>query len=251
MHATMNETGRPPEGDKFYGFRSDRMPVTGRVVFGLVVIGLGVLFTLDNLGLVDSGDVLRWWPLLLVGYGAMQLLGLWTRPRVIPGLLFVGVGLMLLLNTVGLLRQDLWDLWPLVLVAVGFSMVSGAMARARGLVAAAPAEGDQSISAFALMSGTDRKVVSKQFRGGDVTAIMGGHEIDLRGVELADGSATLDLLVWWGGVDLRVPQDWSVICDGLVVMGAIEDNTKPSGGPPTGRLVLQGLVVMGGVEVKN
>ena len=101
------------------------------------------------------------------------------------------------------------------------------------------------------MSGTERKIVSQEFTGGDVTAIMGGHDIDLRSAKAANGTCVIDLLVWWGGVDFLVPDDWKVSAEGLAIMGAIEDSTRAPSGEARGHLILRGLVVMGGVEVKN
>ena len=53
-----------------------------------------------------------------------------------------------------------------------------------------------------------------------------------------------------GGIEIKVPEDWTVVCKGFPVMGGFEDTTKPRG--DTGkRLVVRGLALMGGVEVHN
>jgi predicted membrane protein len=226
-----------------------RVRVTGRLVVGVIVIALGVLFTLDNLDLVDSRNVLRWWPAALVAYGVMRLTGFCCRRHLAAGLLFTVIGGWLLLEHFDLVSRSLWDLWPVMLVLVGGSMVAGSLRRARGLTPGEPPT--DVLSAFALWSGSDRRVVTEDFRGGDVTAIMGGHDIDLRPARISGGSAVIDLLVVMGGVDLIVPEDWRVSVEGLALMGAIEDHTRPPVGEPRGTVVLKGLVFMGGVEVKN
>ncbi len=230
-----------------------RVPVTGRLVLGLVVIVMGVLFTLDNLGMADAGEILRWWPLALIAYGVTRLTGFCCRQIIVTGALFTLVGVWLLLHSLGYVRLGFWDLWPLLLVGLGASMVGGALRRSR-TAAAGGVPGEEvssTLSAFALWSGSVRKVVSQDFRGGDVTAVMGGHEIDLRAAKMPAGSAVVDLLVWWGGVDIRVPEDWRVSNEAFPFMGGIEDATKAPTGEVRGTLVLKGLIVMGGVEVKN
>lgn len=229
---------------------SDRnFQLTGRVVFGFVVIALGVLFTLDNLGLIDSGDILRAWPVLMIGYGLMRLIGFMGPQNPMGGVLLVGIGGWLLLHNYGLITLDPWDLWPVILVLIGVSMVMGSLTRKR---ANSPDTLESStLHAFALMSGTERKVTTQDFRGGDITAIMGGHDIDLRSARIPQGEALIDLTVWWGGVDIRIPPDWVVASEALPIMGAVEDNSHAPTGPITGRLRLRGLVLMGGVEVKN
>jgi LiaI-LiaF-like transmembrane region len=50
------------------------------IVFGLILITLGVLWTLSNLGRLDMLDTLRrWWPLTLVLWGALELVAVAAR----------------------------------------------------------------------------------------------------------------------------------------------------------------------------
>jgi hypothetical protein len=48
---------------------------TEALVLGLLLIALGVLWTLGNMGYLDTLDVLRrWWPMAFVVWGAAELL---------------------------------------------------------------------------------------------------------------------------------------------------------------------------------
>jgi hypothetical protein len=230
-----------------------RSPLTGRLLFGFAVIALGVLFTLDNLGMLEAGEILRWWPLLLVAYGLTRLTGISCRQSTVPGVIFTLAGALLLLHEFGLVHVDPWDFWPVVLVVVGGSMVAGTLRRTRGTEApAAPGAGDDStFSTFVMWSGIERKVGSPDFRGGDVTAIMGGAEIDLRQAKMPVGRAIVDVTVMWGGVDLFVPTDWKVTVEALPLLAGIEDATRAPAGEVRGHLVVKGVVLMGGVEIKN
>ena len=50
------------------------------IVFGLILIALGVLWTLANLGRLDMLETLRrWWPLSLVLWGVLELAAVATR----------------------------------------------------------------------------------------------------------------------------------------------------------------------------
>ena len=50
------------------------------IVFGLILVALGVLWTLSNLGRIDMLETLRrWWPLTLVVWGALELLAVLQR----------------------------------------------------------------------------------------------------------------------------------------------------------------------------
>lgn len=230
-----------------------RLPLTGRLVFGLVVILLGVLFTLDNLGAIEAGEILRWWPAALVAYGISRVAGLYCRQNLVAGIVFTLVGALLLLREAGFPAPDPWALWPVLLVAVGFSMVLGTLRRTRetGSTVAPGTEGDSTFSTFVMWSGIERKVGSLDFRGGDATAIMGGAEIDLRQAKMPGGRAVVDVMVMWGGVELFVPSDWKVTVEALPLMAGVEDATRAPAGETRGHLIVKGLVLMGGVEIKN
>ena len=54
----------------------------------------------------------------------------------------------------------------------------------------------------------------------------------------------------FGGVVVKVPPEWSVVLRGTPVLGGFEDKTTPSR-TAAHRLVIDGSVIMGGIEIKN
>jgi predicted membrane protein len=101
-----------------------------------------------------------------------------------------------------------------------------------------------------MMGAVVRKMNSSQFKGGEVTAFMGGVELDLRGAHAASETIVIDVLAWWGGVELWVPPDWKVTSEVVPIMAGYEDKSKPQGDAKV-HLIVRGLVVMGGIEVGN
>ena len=99
------------------------------------------------------------------------------------------------------------------------------------------------------MGGYRRMNNSKDFKGGELTAIMGGLEIDLREASLK-GDAVIDIFALMGGVEMRVPEDWLVIIEGFPFMGGFEDKTRPPK-ESTKHLIIKGTAMMGGIEIKN
>jgi hypothetical protein len=228
-----------------------RPRLSAQLVFGCVVITLGVLFTLDNLSIVNSGSILRWWPVVLVFFGLSRLLGFGARQQTVSGAVMAGIGMLLLLSNLDVIRFRIWDLWPLALVAGGASLVTRGMQRRAPQPDGAPAPDlDDRIHAFVMMGGVVRKMNSSHFVGGEATAFMGGVELDLRGAHAATDTVILDVLVWWGGVELKVPPDWKVTSEVVPVMAGIEDKSKLQVDAKT-HLIVRGLVVMGGIEVGN
>ena len=108
----------------------------------------------------------------------------------------------------------------------------------------------ESISAVAVLAGIERRVTSSAFRGGELTAVLGGGQIDMREASPAGGQAVIDVFAVMGGLEIRVPDSWSIEVRATPVLGAIRD-TRPPGTGAGPRLIVRGMVFLGGVEFKN
>lgn len=222
--------------------------ITPRLIVGFGVLALGTLWTLENLTSFDADPIVRWWPVVLVLIGIVQIVDR-RASRFGPALLIL-IGSLLLLDKARWIDFDLGDLIPLGIALLGGKLIYEAVTR-RSRPAGTPGDADSTIHAFAMMAGVKRRSVSAEFRGADVNAIMGGVELDLTNAQIRPGEeATIDAFAMWGGIEIKVPPHWRVVGDVLPVMGAFQDNTHPAGEPgPT--LVVRGTAIMGGVDVKN
>jgi len=218
------------------------------VTFGLFVVAIGVLFTLDHLGLVHASTYVRFWPVAFIAVGVVSLAQAHRSGGYVGGLIWIVVGSWLLLYQLHVVRMGFWDFWPLLLIVLGGTIVW----RALGPSASGGDKGDAAsiVRGLAVMSGVKRTNASPSFRGGDLTAVMGGCEIDLRQAAITDGPAVLDVLAFWGGIELRVPERWLIDNKITPFLGGVEDHTHPTG-EATERLVIKGVVVMGGIEIRN
>jgi predicted membrane protein len=232
--------------------------MTPRLIVGLAIALFGVVLVLDRLNLVVADEALRWWPAVIVAVGAL----IFTQSRRIGGgvngIIIMVIGGWLLLNTLGVLRVHFWDMfWPLILIGIGSVLVSQAMRRRTR--EASGANADDALAVFAVLSGVKRTSAAERFRGGEITAFMGGTQIDLRQATIPPGEeAVLDIFVVMGGGEIVVPPSWTVVTALVPIMGGIDDKRLPPlpgaenlGGRPAPRLVLRGLLVMGGFEIKS
>jgi hypothetical protein len=219
-----------------------------RLLFGTWLAAMGVVFTLDNVGLIDGRDWLRWWPVVLLALGAGFLITASSAAELTAGILWMLVGGAFLLDRLDVLPVNVFDLWPLALVVFGGMLV------VRALRPRVALSGDESstIHAFAMMSGVTRKTATVAFEGGSLTAIMGGVEVDLRNARMVKQQAVLDCFAFWGGIDVKVPPGWVVQGRVWPLMGGFEDKTTPPLPEDVeGELVITGWAIMGGVAVKT
>ena len=142
------------------------------------------------------------------------------------------------------------QLWPVLLLLLGASMVWRAF---KGREAGRPetlTDPSSSLSAFALMGAVRRGTNTQDFQRGDAFAMMGGCEIDLSQASMRGETAVFDNFAMMGGIEIRVPEGWAVENQGVALLGGFEDKTRRPLDARK-RLVLRGFAHMGGVEVKN
>jgi predicted membrane protein len=226
------------------------------LALGLVVLAIGIILTLGNLDIIRVRDVFYYWPVLFIIYGLVRLLQPEDRSGRILGVIAIFIGTALLLDRLYLLPFSLWAYWPIIIVFIGASIIWRAFERrevpiSRLADGTSLPDGNSTVRAFAFMGGIKRNINSRDFRGGELTAVMGGCEIDLRNASIESGDAIIDVFAFWGGVEIRVPMDWTVIVDATPLLGGFDDKTRPPETPSKKRLVLKGYAIMGGVEISN
>jgi len=209
-----------------------------RVVFGLLVLAAGLIFWLDQMEKIRARDYLVWWPLAAIAMGAAHLFD----RRWIGAAIWLIIGTYFLLPVLGIGHVEFWrviGLWPLLISIGGITLVMQALRRGAS----------DSFHVIAVMAGNSPSVGSQRFKRGEAVAVMGGCEIDLTKARIVD-EAVIDVLAFWGGIEIRVPRGWQVVGRVAQILGGYEDKTSsaPEGAP---RLIVRGSAIMGGVEVRH
>jgi hypothetical protein len=215
-----------------------------RLVWGLAILTAGVIGWLDHTGALNARDYLEWWPLVLIALGLAHL----PQRQWVTTLVFVAIGVLFLppLPFLPHFRlAKILGLWPLLISVGGVNLIRQALSPA-----ARSASANNSFHTVAVMGGVGRGVSSSDFAGGDAVAVMGGCEINLSGAKITK-EAIIDVLAFWGGIEIRVPRGWHIENQVVPILGGIVDKTDrdvPAGAPT---LIIRGSAIMGGVEVKH
>jgi hypothetical protein len=224
---------------------------SSQVVLGLLVVGMGVLFLLDNLDILNFRHAIGFWPLVFIVAGCAALFGTGPRSGNYMGGVLIAIGLLMIVSRMGYFYISWGTLWPLMMIALGGlvlyrSLGPGRVAREGVVAGAGP---DNVVDIVAVLGGFERRVSSQDFRGGEITAVMGGCALDLRDASIVK-EAVINVFTVWGGINIKVPTDWTVVLNGTPVMGGFAEKTAR---PPDAskRLVITGYAIMGGVEVRN
>ena len=247
----------------------------GRVWAGLFVLGIGAVLLLDQMGF-PLPDWLFTWPVLLIAIGLF--VGLRHN--------FRGGGGWMIMVLIGgfFLMQDNFPslpihrfLWPGILILIGLVIIVSPRRRWKYQYEwkdewsgrrwdrhcrnkryyqgfGTSKEGYSSedfIDSTAIFGGVHKKIVSKNFKGGDITSIMGGTEIDLTQADFT-GTVRLDVTQIMGGTKIIVPAHWEVRSEVTAMFAGFEDKRQqPAVTNPDKILILDGTSIFGGIELKN
>jgi hypothetical protein len=240
----------------------------------MVLIGVGALFLLNNLGIIRFHDIFVYWPVALIAWGVFKVVDQpATKDKVVGGIL-TGIGGILLMGNLGIPHMGWGDLWPLILIAVGVLMMTdrlGSFGQSGNWCGRAE-RGDDWADKFArdltgrihwranqfhesaVFWGGKRVITDADFQGGKVDCVFGGFEIDLRGATMLRDYAVLKVDAVFGGAEIKVPAAWEVVMKGSGVFGGFADQTQHPDrnlNPNPKRLIVKGGAVFGGVTIKN
>ena len=214
-----------------------------RLVTGLIILAVGLIFWLDQIDRLNARDYFDWWPVALIAIG----LGHLAERRWVAALIWIGIGTVFLMPLFGYERPNIWlifAIWPLMISIAGVTLIGQAV-RTRDHAAKG------GFQAVAVMAGNERRLAAPVW-GGSAVAIMGGCEIDIAAEAMRESEKeiVLEVLAFWGGIEIRIPAGWNVVNRVAPILGSLQDKTVPAAdGAP--RLIVRGSAIMGSVEVRN
>ncbi len=257
----MNTNNLSPEDEHSY-LSWQKSQRRGKIVAGILVVTFGVIYLLH-----ESGIQIPHWifttPTFLIALGLVILVK--HKFKTFVGWALVLIGKFLLLNEFypDLINTKL--IWPVVIIFFGLRLIFKPKNQCKpkkwekikkyssqnyqDLDAIAD---DDFIETTAVFGGVNRNVISKNFKGGNITNVFGGTEINLLQSEF-ENQAVLNLDNVFGGVALIVPAHWQIKSELITVFGGMEDKRQmlQNSEIETKTLVLKGNCVFGGVEIKS
>jgi len=240
---------------------TDSGSISAGLIFGFAIVAIGVIFLLDNFG-VPVGFVWGYWPIILIAVGLAKLVDSNETSGRTSGAIILLVGLVFLADKIHLPflnNRNLWDLWPLAIIAFGFMMLWGAL-EGKGVTGIAGARlgwgtsgAPGTCNMFSIFGGSNRKV-NGDFKGADLVAVFGGGGLDLRNATMSADEAVVSVNAIFGGFEIRAPETWLVQVQVMGIFGGHEDKTHqpdPRLVPNPKRLIVRGSTIFGGLGVKN
>lgn len=236
---------------------------SGHNAFAFVLIFIGLILLLDRIGIIESFEFKDLWPVILVIIGLANI----SKARnggsnLFCGIVFLGAGGVLLLRNFEIIPyfHISWSLiWPVLLIFFGLKIFfDGIQKHSR---CCGPGEEGKSeidldkdfIDQSAFLSGTDFRYSSKQLKGGNLSAVMGGCKVILTDADMAGDTLVFNVFAFWGGIEIYIPKNWKLNVKCVPIMGGIEHKviSEENGSVKDKTLVVKGTVIMAGVEIKS
>jgi hypothetical protein len=258
----------------------------GGIIFGVIILAVGVLLLLRKLGFFFPDWILSW-PMILIAVGAFTLIK--HEFKSFFGVVVLALGVYFLFERefdfdFGLQRY----IFPIILIALGFYLITqkrrenkviddirsqiktGASKVSSSINSDSNEEGKSGDSGFtgisgtsgstfsdrvnidAILSGVNKRVMSKNFQGGKLTAAFGGIDLDLTQSDFT-GIVTLQVDVIFGGMKLIVPPHWDVRTEVSNIAAGVEDKRiyRQSEVDTDKVLLIKGTIFFGGLEIKS
>lgn len=269
-----NNSNIQTENEEFWK-REEKNHRRGKVFGGLLIVIAGSLFLANELG-AEIPDWVFTWKMFLVALGL--LIGVKHNFKHAGWFFMMVIGGAFLLSDIYPAMAIKQILWPSLVILVGLAIMFKPRKKNRhkwermhdkfhqrrygrygydtdacGLNIPGTDTSEDYIESTTFMAAVKKNVLSKNFKGGDVTNVFGGTELNLTQADFEE-RATLELTNVFGGTKLLVPANWEIHSDLVSAFGNIEDKrpVQSTTAAETSKvLILKGTTFMGGIEIKS
>jgi predicted membrane protein len=238
-----------------------------RNVIGILLVVIGGLFLLDSMDLINFNiaRVIFSFPAVLIALGIVLII---NTSRRLLGTFLLLIGIFFMIPRIfPWVYYDSSIVVPILLIAFGIYIIlrkrtyrsSEGSLKHKQEDNTTHFRGYDQINAdhvddVAIFGGGHKIIVTDNFKGGNITSVFGGSEIDLRDCKLAQGVNIIDFVAVFGGSNIIVPSNWTVMIDILPIFGGFSNKIRrdPNAVIDTEKtLLIKGFVLFGGGEVRS
>ena len=219
------------------------------ILWGIVLIAVGVIIALSGLGILAINIFFEgWWTLFII---VPCTIGLITDRDKTGSIIGICVGVLLLLCCRKIMNfVTFWKLIiPAIIIIIGIRMIMGSIFSKKDKEVFKTLKCDQNAkSTSAVFSKSNLDFGNNDFTGAELSAVFGGIECNLKDT-LFKGDGALKATAVFGGIEIYVPEGVEVKINCTGVFGGAEDQrvNKQSG---QHTLYIDAVCVFGGITVK-
>ena len=215
----------------------------------------GLCFMVAGVGL--AGNAFGWWNYRLF------FDGWWTLIIIIPMLISIFksgfhafntitlfIGIVLFLSEIEVLPEDtIYQLIvPLIFLVIGFQIIFKGVIRRKIPRIKFNNQSNNRKAYTAIFGGQEIKISKEVFQGGDVNAVFGSVELDLRDA-IINEDVIINMTVAFGGVEIYLPTNVKVSISSIPIFGAVSNKAQNRGNDSDPMVYVNATCIFGGVDV--
>lgn len=220
-----------------------------RVLWGIVLIFIGVIWGLNRTGVAEINIFFDgWWTLFIIVPSAISFFEKGNNK--ISSLIFLIIGVLLLLAAQGLFEFEiLWEiLLPAIVVLIGLSLIFGNKVDFNVKEKTKCLDSKDTENIFAAFGEQNVNKAGENFEKANLNAIFGAVKLDLREAKL-EKETVIGAWAIFGGIEILVPKDCIVKVKGTPIFGGIS-NERKNNEDAKKTIYIEGYAVFGGIEIK-
>lgn len=258
-------------------FNNSNSNQSGKVIAGLFIVAIGALLLVDNIwtGLPDW--LFRWHTFLIAlglfigfkhnfrnsGWFVITLVGVvFTLNRAIPGLEFrhvllpvglVVLGLYLIFKPKGSYSHKAkWKKFGQDEQFTPYTEAGTDQPEEAQTTEQKKTNSNDYLDSVNVFGGSHQAIYSKNFKGGEITAVFGGCDVNLTQADF-EGEIVIDVTAIFGGAKIIIPPGWEVKSEVTAIFGGLDDkrSIQPITDGKNRLVIIKGIALFGGVDIRN
>ena len=223
----------------------------GNVLWGIVLIIIGLIIGGNSLGLTNINIFFEgWWTLFII---IPCFIGLFKENEKTGNIIGLLIGIALLLGCRNILDFDLILklAFPTILVIVGLSIIFkdtlGGKVSTEIKKLNEKRNGENSYCS--IFAGQNVNFNEEKFTGADLTAVFGGIKCDLRNV-IIDSDVVINASSTFGGIEIFVPSNVKIKIKSIPIFGGVDNKANTKTDENSHTIYINSTAIFGGVEIK-
>lgn len=223
-----------------------------RVLWGIVLIFIGVIWGLNRTGVADINIFFDgWWTLFIIVPSAISFFEKGNNK--ISSLIFLIIGVLLLLAAQGLFEFEiLWEiLLPAIVVIIGLSLIFGNKIKADVKEKINNADFSNVEVITATFGEQNINKSGEKFEKANLDAVFGAIKLDLRDADLKS-ETYIKASAIFAGITILVPKDVEVKIKSTPIFGGVTSESMDEKANKNAKktVYVDGFALFGGIEIK-
>lgn len=224
-----------------------------RILWGIVLVVIGVIWGLNRTGVTDINIFFDgWWTLFIIVPSAISLVNPKNNGKVSSVICLV-IGIFLLLGSLDIFDFDiLWEiLLPAIVVIIGLSLIFGNRVKTDVKEKIDNADFSNTEVITATFGEQNINKAGEKFEKANLDTVFGAIKLDLRDADLKN-ETYIKASAIFAGITILVPKDVEVKIKSTPIFGGVTNEVLDEKANKNAKktIYVDGFALFGGIEIK-